>query len=137
MKRAWLMSIIVSALVFSVGLAPVSAAPAELAYSTWHWVQPGETVFSIGRLYGVNPWTISAANGLPNPNRIYVGQRLYIPAGYNYPPSCGSYYWVKLGDTLYSIGRAYGMSPWYIASTNGIYNLNRIYAGQRLFIPCR
>ena len=137
MKRAWLVSIIVSALVFSVGLAPVSAAPAELAYSTWHWVQPGETVFSIGRLYGVNPWTISAANGLANPNWIYAGQRLYIPAGNGYPPPCGSYYWAKLGDTLHSIGRAYGVSPWSIASANGIYNLNRIYAGQRLYIPCR
>ena len=137
MKRVWLISMIVSALVFSVGFVPVSAAPAELAYSTWHWVQPGETVFSIGRLYGVNPWTISSANGLANPNWIYAGQRLYIPAGNGYPPSCGSYYWVKLGDTLQGIGRAYGVSPWSIASANGIYNLNRIYAGQRLYIPCR
>ena len=136
MKRAWLVSIIVSALVFSVGLAPVSAAPAELASASWHWVQPGETVFSIGRLYGVNPWTISAANHLANPNRIYAGQHLYIPAGHGYPPPCGSYYWVKPGDSLHSIGRAYGMSPWTIASANGIYNLNRIYVGQRLLIPC-
>ena len=137
MKCAWLISIIVSAVVFSVGFAPVSAAPTELAGPAWHWVRPGETVFSIGRLYGVNPWTISAANGLANPNRIYAGQRLYIPAGNGYPPPCGSYYWVKFGDTLQGIGRAYGMSPWAIASANGIYNLNRIYAGQRLFIPCR
>ena len=137
MKRAWLVSIIVSALVLSVGFAPVSAAPAELASPTWHWVRYGETVFSIGRLYGVNPWTISAANGLANPNRIYAGQRLYIPAGNGYPAPCGSYYWAKFGDTLHSIGRAYGVSPWSIASANRIYNLNRIYAGQRLFIPCR
>jgi spore germination protein len=136
MKRAWLISMIVSALVFSVGLAPVAAAPAELASSNWHWVQPGETIFSIGRLYGVNPWTISAANRLANPNRIYAGQHLYIPAGNGYPPPCGSYYWVKPGDSLHSIGRAYGVSPWFIASANGIYNLNWIYAGQRLWIPC-
>ena len=137
MKRVWLVSMMVSALVFSVGFAPVSAAPAELASPTWHWVRYGETVFSIGRLYGVNPWTISAANGLANPNRIYAGQRLYIPAGNGYPPVCGSFYWTRLGDTLHSIGRAYGVSPWSIASANRIYDLNRIYAGQRLFIPCR
>ena len=137
MKRAWLISIIVGIWVFSAGLAPVSAAPAELASSTWHWVRPGETVFSIGRLYGVNPWTISAANHLANPNRIYAGQRLYIPAGNGYPPACGSFYWTRLGDTLHSIGRAYGVSPWSIASANGIYNLNLIYVGQRLYIPCR
>ena len=136
MKRVWLISMIVGALVFSVGLAPAAAAPAELASSSWHWVRPGETVFSIGRLYGVNPWTISAANHLANPNRIYAGQHLYIPAGHGYPPPCGSYYRVKPGDSLHSIGRAYGMSPWTIASANGIYNLNRIYVGQRLLIPC-
>ena len=137
MKRAWLISMMVSVLVFSVGFAPVSAAPAELANPAWHWVRPGETVFSIGRLYGVNPWTISAANGLANPNWIYAGQHLYIPAGNGYPPPCGSYYWAKLGDTRHSIGRGYSVSPWSIASANGIYNLNRIYAGQRLYIPCR
>jgi hypothetical protein len=27
------------------------------------------------------------------------------------------------------------VNPWRIASANGIYNLNRIYAGQRLCIP--
>jgi len=136
MKRAWWISMMASILALSVGFAPVSAAPAELASPTWHWVQYGETVFSIGRLYGVNPWAISAANGLANPNRIYAGQRLFIPAGNGYPP-CGSAYWVKIGDTLHSIGRAYGVSPWSIASANRIYNLNHIYAGQRLFIPCR
>jgi hypothetical protein len=30
----------------------------------------------------------------------------------------------------------YGISPWHIARANGIYNLNYIWAGQRLFIPC-
>ena len=120
---------------------PASAPPAWGAPG-YHVVRPGETVFSIGRLYGVNPWTISAANGLPNANRIYAGQRLYIPGGRGYPPPYGShpygsYYCVRLGDTLHSIGRAYGVSPWSIASANGIYDLNRIYAGQRLVIPRR
>jgi hypothetical protein len=36
---------------------------------------------------------------------------------------------------MLSIGRLYGVSPWVIASANGIYNLNWIYVGQRLVIP--
>jgi len=45
-------------------------------YYTVCW---GDTLSSIGRRYGVNPWTIAQANRLHNPNRIYAGQTLYIP----------------------------------------------------------
>ena len=57
---------------------------------------------------------------------------------YNYPRSYGCYYWVRWGDTMSSIAWRYGGNPWTIARANGIYNLNWIYAGQRLLIPgCR
>ncbi len=118
-------------------VAPAAAAPAEVV-PTWHLVVRGETLFSIGRLYNVSPWSIASANGLANPNRIYAGQWLYIPAGppyYPYPP-CGSYYVVQRGDTLLGIARIYGVSAWSIAAANGIYNMNLIYVGQRLYIPC-
>jgi LysM repeat protein len=116
-------------------VTPVAAA----SVPTWHTVVRGETLFSIGRLYNVNPWAIASANKLANPNRIYVGQRLYIPAGspYPWPQPCGSYYTVLRGDTLCRIGRIYGVSPWSIAAANRIYNMNYIRIGQRLFIPCR
>jgi hypothetical protein len=76
----------------------------------YHVVRTGETLFSIGRLYGVNPYYIGQVNGLPNPNYVQIGQVLYIPYGgpayltyprpvcrcywcctYYYP--CGPYYW--------------------------------------------
>lgn len=44
-----------------------------------HVVQRGETLCSIARLYGTTYWAIAMANNLPNPNIIYVGQRLVIP----------------------------------------------------------
>jgi LysM repeat protein len=47
----------------------------------YHTVQYGDTLFSIGRIYGVNPYTIAEVNGLANPNYIYAGQVLYIPSG--------------------------------------------------------
>jgi LysM repeat protein len=116
---------------------PVAAAPAACG-DTWHKVAWGETLFSIGRLYNVSPWAIASANRLTNPNRIYAGQWLYIPAGspYYQPWGCGSYYTVRRGDTLLRIGRAYGVSAWSIARANHIYNINHIWVGQRLFIPC-
>jgi LysM repeat protein len=97
--RALLITLLVLALSLMV-VTPVAAASPTYE-PTWHWVVRGETLFSIGRLYNVSPWAIASANRLANPNRIYVGQRLCIPARVNH-----------------------------------IYNMNYIWAGQRLFIPC-
>jgi LysM repeat protein len=137
MKRALCISL-AGVLVFAVvAVSPASAAPANLAAPAWYTVQPGDTIFSIGRLYGVNPWTIAAANRLANPNLIYAGQALYIPGYYGNPgPGCGSYYVVRIGDTLFGIAHVYGLNPWTLASVNGLYDLNLIYAGQALFLPC-
>jgi len=44
-----------------------------------HTVAPGETLFSIAQRYGVTAEMIALANGLANPNQIYVGQVLYLP----------------------------------------------------------
>lgn len=44
-----------------------------------HVVQSGETVFSIGREYDVNPYDIAYASYLYNWNYIYAGQYLCIP----------------------------------------------------------
>jgi LysM repeat protein len=48
-------------------------------------VQPGDTLFSIARRYGMNVTQLASFNGIWNPSRIYVGQVLRIPVG-NVPP---------------------------------------------------
>lgn len=123
-------------LVLQLALAPASSA-APPAEGFWHYVRHGETLFSIGRLYGINPYAICQANGLGNCNHIWAGQALWIPddMGPHPGPSCFAYHKVRYGETLHSIGRHYGVNPWRIAAANGIYDLNRIYAGQRLCIP--
>jgi LysM repeat protein len=47
---------------------------------TTHVVQPGETLFRIGLLYGLSWQVIAEANGIANPNLITVGMVLTIPA---------------------------------------------------------
>jgi LysM repeat protein len=134
MKRMKLIPfvVLVSLLITSVA----SAAPAQVD-GYYYTVRYGDTLFSIGRATGVSPWTIAQVNGLANPNRIYAGQVLWIPGAYTPPPPvCGYWRMVYRGDTLLSISRATGASAWAIASANGIYNLNRIYAGKSLWIPC-
>ncbi len=46
-----------------------------------HVVQAGEGIYAIARKYGVSPESIIRANNLANPDLIYPGQELIIPAG--------------------------------------------------------
>ncbi|MFN8527060.1 MAG: LysM peptidoglycan-binding domain-containing protein [Anaerolineae bacterium] len=66
---------------------PTSAAPtattvpptATLVPQQTHVVQFGDTLYGIALRYHVSVRAILQANNLPNPNIIYVGQRLIIP----------------------------------------------------------
>ena len=53
-----------------------TATPGSLVI---HVVQPGETLSSIARQYGVTSQAIMEANGLDDPNLLEVGQELIIP----------------------------------------------------------
>jgi LysM repeat protein len=133
--------IILFVVMLSLIMAPVAfAAPTpQYACGYWYQVRWGDTLSSIARYTGVSAWTIMQANGLGNPNYIYAGQWLWIPCASPPPPPpphCGYWYTVRWGDTLNSISYRTGVSTWAIAQANGIYNLNRIYAGQALWIPC-
>lgn len=44
-----------------------------------HTIAPGETLFSIATRYGTSAEALAAANGLSNPNEIFVGQVLFLP----------------------------------------------------------
>jgi LysM repeat protein len=127
-KRLFTMLTLVTLLAL---LAPygVSAAPSKGHFI--HVVQRGEALSTIAHRYGINMWTLARMNGITNPNRIYVGQRLIIPsyqaAGYTHV--------VQRGETLTHIALRYGVNVWAIARANGIANLNFVYVGQRLTIP--
>ncbi len=45
----------------------------------YHKVYKGETLWAISKKYGVNLDTIAGINRLPNKQKIYVGQLLFIP----------------------------------------------------------
>ena len=151
MKKGLMVGIIILAAVLLTAAAPSHAVAAGTSY---HVVQPGETLSSIASMYGVSTWALANANGIWNWNYVYVGQVLVIPYGgyptyvryyyptnhnynsYYYPrPTYNCYYWVRYGDTMSGIAARYGADPWTLARAIGIYNLNWIYAGQRLLIP--
>ncbi len=135
MKKALLFLCLALTFLF---VAPAQAHP-PMSGGTIHIVQYGDTMFSIARSYGLDVWTVARANGITNPSFIYVGQRLVIPTntapGTAPQPATGNVHIVQPGETLYAIAARYGVSAWTIAQTNGIYNINHIFVGQRLVIP--
>jgi len=122
---------------------PTGGSPARptTPSSGVHVVRRGENLFRIALRYGVTYRALAAANGIANPNHVYVGQRLAIPGhGSTVPapaPSApsGQTYVVRRGDTLATIARRYGVSMWSLAQANGIRNPSFIYVGQVLRIP--
>ena len=119
---------VMSQLMIGVGLAE-AADPVYV-------VRRGDTLYSVARRYGTTVSAIVQANGLPNSNRIYVGQRLVMPtSGAASQAATSGSYVVQRGDTLSSIAYRYGVSVQALASANNIYNTNLIHRGQRLIIP--
>jgi lysozyme len=136
--------------------APASAASLSgNAILGVHTVRAGETLYCIGRAYGVQPWAIAAQNGIGQTSTLYVGQSLAIPdapwinkpAGPTCtrqfdpgtppppPPQCRAFHVVRFGETLSGIAWWYGVNLYTLAARNGIYNTNLIYAGTTLCIP--
>ena len=132
--------------------ATAHARPNEWYTIAYHTVRPGETLYSIGRLYGVSPMAIASHNGIVNPNHIYAWQVLAIPNAYgwgyrpyypyypyhpypHYPCSCRYHHTVVGGENLYRISLHYGVNMWHIARCNGLHNVDYIWAGQGLCIP--
>lgn len=68
---------------------PAEAEPAS-AYTgatTTHVVEQGQELMLIAELYGVSMQDIMALNDIANPDLLYVGQELTIPAASVYQPS--------------------------------------------------
>ena len=109
--------------------------PARADGTVIHVVRYGQNLSSIAAYYGTSVRAIMRANGIRNPNRIYVGQRLRIPVSSRSSRYGQRVHVVRRGETLSGIAARYGVSMWALMRANGLRSANRIYAGQRLVIP--
>ena len=102
-------------------------------------VQRGDQLRYIAARYDTTWQALAEANNLANPNWIYAGQVLVIPAVggpvVQQPSPATGRYVVQYGDTLFAIAARYGVNMWDLARANYLLNLNAIYAGQSLVIP--
>lgn len=103
----------------------------------------GDTLFSIARRFGTSIHRLAWANGIRNPNYIFVGQRLVIPncrqrQGFSryHPRYSSAYvYIVRRGDTVSGIAYRFGRRPSAIIAANNLRYPWWIFPGQRLIIP--
>ncbi len=142
MRRAPIVILLVI-LLLSIGGAIASAQGQQQTYV----VQRGDNLTRIAQQYGTTVNAIVQANGIVNPNLIFPGQVLVIPAGGavvtpvptpttpGQPPETCTYV-VQRGDTLFRISLRFGTTVNTLASFNNIANPNLIFAGQTLVVPC-
>ena len=64
-----------------VAVEPESTIPAEAI--TTHVILPGEHLMQIATQYGVSWPALAQANGITNPDQVFAGQQLIIPASTN------------------------------------------------------
>lgn len=83
----------------------------------YYVVGPGENLFRIGLKFGTTAQAIAAANNIANPQQVRAGTMVLVPV----PAPGGGYgYYVRPGDTAYSIARRFGMTVEELVSLNNI-----------------
>ncbi|MEW5953245.1 MAG: LysM peptidoglycan-binding domain-containing protein [Bacillota bacterium] len=105
--------------------AALILVPIGQALAATHIAQRGESLFTIGKTYGITAQTIKSANNLKS-DTIMPGQKLTVPDA--------NAYTVKKGDTLFSIAKKYGIPAVELQKANGLQGAN-IMPGQVLRIP--
>jgi cell wall-associated NlpC family hydrolase len=118
-------------------------------------IKEGDSLWTIGKKFGVSPEEIAKANGISLNKTLQIGEKLIIPkAGMKIAKEKktsvkvsstprassasrkgGIIYQVRAGDSLWTIGKRFGVSPQEIARANNI-NLNKtLQIGDKLAIP--
>jgi LysM repeat protein len=125
----------------SVTVTSATPATAVPGGTCVHTVVAGQNLFRISLQYNTTVAALAAANGIVNPNMIFVGQQITIPGcGTTTPPTTpstgsGTVHTVVQGETLFEISLQYGVTVHDLAARNGIANINLILIGQQIVIP--
>ena len=110
-------------------------------------VQQGDMISQLAIDFDTSSAKLIELNNLENPDVLYVGQKLLVPAGRSTLSSSktisvsnssviekGGTYLIQPGDTLSEIAQRAGVSVDDLRNLNQINN-DTIYAGQKLYIP--
>ena len=96
---------------------------------TIYTVKRGDSLYAIANKYGVTSQTLQYDNQIADPERLVIGQALYIGV-------TRVEYTVRRGDSLYAIARAYNVTiPTLLAANPTVTTRSRLYPGQTIIIP--
>jgi len=95
---------------------------------TIYVVKPGDSLWSIGKKFGIMPGHIADVNKIKDPGNLVIGQTLIIP-------SKETQYIIKPGETIWSISKKFGVSENSILERNNITNSSAVYPGLVIKIP--
>lgn len=101
-----------------------------------HIISPGETLYSIGRRYGVKAQQIIDANLSLNPASLPVGTAIRIPHS-SIPSEDDNFFYHRIakGETLYSLCVKYNVLQDKITSANPNLDWNALQIGQVIAVP--
>lgn len=135
---------------------PTAPTGIDTAGAKSYTIRSGDSLSKIASRCGVTTREIQELNGITNPNKIRIGQKLILPPYAKVPtgtssappPSTppvtaptgpvsasGDSYVIQKGDSLSKIAAKFGVTTAALQSLNGISNPNRIRIGQKLSIP--
>ena len=134
----------------------VSRPGSDLMKFHIYQIKSGDTLYDLGRHYGVSVAMIQDYNRGLNPSALSIGRKILVPALKNVPPYTGKAamlpeknvkpvitdpekyrgsHIVAAGDTLWSIARKYGTDPYNVAHHNGIHVDTILPIGLELRVP--
>ncbi len=121
----------IAPLATAVAALPTEApAPPAVEPIRRHTVAPDETVRTVAERYGISVQTLIAANDLPNPDLLRVGQELLVPA------VDGVVHALQPGETVRQVAERYGVPTGAVVAANGLGgNPDLVAAGTLLVVP--
>ena len=112
----------------------VTAAPAGA--QTVVTVEAGDSLSAIAIEHGTTVNALMAANGITDPDRVYMGQRLVIPGVGATPTTLPTMVVVvQRGDSLSAIAAEYGVTLSALIEANNITDPDTVHVGQELLVP--
>ena len=124
--------------VISAALFLVMSLAATAGAETVHVLREGETLYGLGRRYGVSVDELLAANGISDPSGLGIGSRIVIPGEEGTaaapPTTVAETYTVARGDTYYGIARRHGISVDELMALNGRDASRVLKVGERLVV---
>ncbi|MTI79301.1 MAG: LysM peptidoglycan-binding domain-containing protein [Firmicutes bacterium] len=115
------------------GVSPEQCEPGQRPYV----IQRGDTFYSIAQRFDITVQDLIDANPAVDPNRLQIGQTICLPMDGPQPicPAGTFPYFVRSGDTFYSLAQRYNTTVDAIAAANPGVDPNRLRIGQRICIP--